>query len=79
MNGFTGAMFDAVRMLGNNFPAEAKDVVNTINQHSNEKFKSMRLNWGQYSGIRARCVPVKNGFQCSHLLPNFGLLFRLII
>ena len=32
-------MFDAIRMLGNNFPAEANDVVNTINQHSNDKFK----------------------------------------
>ena len=31
-------MFDAIRMLGNNFPAEASDVVNTINQHSNDKF-----------------------------------------
>ena len=31
-------MFDAIRMLGNNFPAKASDVVNTINQNSNEKF-----------------------------------------
>ena len=46
---------------------------------SRHQFLNMRLNWGQYSSIRARGVPVKNGFQCSHLLPNFGLLFRLII
>ena len=31
-------MFDAIRMLGNNFPAEASDVVNTINQQSNDNF-----------------------------------------
>ena len=44
-----------------------------------DAIKSMRLNWGQYSGIRAQGVPVKNGFKCSHLLPDFGPLFRLII
>ena len=39
VNGFTGAMYDAILMLGNSFPAQASDIANTINLQSNDKFK----------------------------------------